>query len=294
MIALLVLLSLLLSACVAPTAQPAQPEAAAPEAAAAAAPAGGTITIGLPAGFDRLDPNVTTFSRVGNMTLQMTDPLVWQKEPGVYTPGLATEWSVNEDATEYRFKLREDVKFHDGTPFNAEAVKFTFDRIVNPDTKAQSAFSNIGPYKETEIVNDYEVIVRFNTGYAPFLDSLSGATLVPVSPTAQQRVGNENWGITEFVGTGPFKFESMVLNQEVVMVRNPDYNWGPEWMGQTGPANVDKLIYKFIEEPATRTAALETGEIDFMEETPEIDFPNLQANPDMVTVDLPSLALAGR
>ena len=148
---------------------------------------GDTIVVGLPAGFDRLDPNVTTFSRVGNMTLHMTDPLVWQSEPGVYVPGLATEWEVNEDATEYRFKLRDDVTFHDGTPFNAEAVKFTFDRIVDPETQSQSAFSNIGPYKETEIVNDYEVIVRFNTGYAPFLDNLSGTTLVPVSPTAQQR-----------------------------------------------------------------------------------------------------------
>ncbi len=122
--------------------------------------------------------------------MHMTDPLVWQSEPGVYVPGLATEWEVNEDATEYRFKLREDVTFHDGTPFNAEAVKFTFDRIVDPETQAQSAFSNIGPYKETEVVNDYEVIVRFNSGYAPFLDNLSGTTLVPVSPTAQQAVGN--------------------------------------------------------------------------------------------------------
>lgn len=254
-----------------------------PEAAAT----GGTLIVGLPSGFDRLDPNVTTFSRVGNMTLHMTDPLVWQPEPGVYVPGLATEWKVNEDATEYWFKLREDVTFHDGTPFNAEAVKFTFDRIVDPETAAQSAFSNIGPYKETEVINDYELIVRFNTGYAPFLDSLSGATLVPVSPTAQQRVGNEDWGITEFVGTGPFMFESMILDQEIVMVRNPDYNWGPEWLGNTGPANLDKIIYKFIEEPATRTAALLTGEIHFEDDTPTIDFPTLQETPGIVTVELP-------
>ena len=284
--ALLMVFSLVLSACVAPPAQPApaalvvaEPE---PEAAG-----GGTITIGLPAGFDRLDPNVTTFSRVGNMTLHMTDPLVWQKSPGEYTPGLATEWSVNADATEYKFTLRDDVTFHDGTPFNAEAVKFTLDRIVDPETKSQSALSNIGPYKETEVVGDYEVVVKFNGGYAPFLDNLSGPTLVPVSPTAQKRVGNEDWGITEFIGTGPYMFESMILNQEIVLTRNPDYNWGPEWMGQTGPAIVEELVFKFVEEPSTRTAALETGEIDFMDQAPEIDFRNLEANPDMVTVELP-------
>jgi peptide/nickel transport system substrate-binding protein len=251
------------------------------------APAGGTLIVGLPSGFDRLDPNVTTFSRVGNMTIHMTDPLVWQSEPGVYVPGLAIEWTVNDDATEYWFKLREDVTFHDGTPFNAEAVKFTFDRIVDPETGSQSAFSNIGPYKETEVINDYELIVRFNTGYAPFLDNLSGSTLVPVSPTSQQRVGNEDWGITEFVGTGPFMFESMILDQEIVMVRNPDYNWGPEWLGNAGPANLDKIIYKFIAEPATRTAALLTGEIHFEDQTPEIDFPTLEGTPGIVTVELP-------
>ena len=70
-------------------------------------------------------------------------------------------------------------------------------------------------------------------------------------------------------------------------MRNPDYNWGPEWLGQTGPANVEKIVYKFIEEPATRTAALETGEIDFMDQTPEIDFASLEANPDITTVELP-------
>ena len=283
---LLILFGLSLSACAAPVAAPST-GATTTETTAADAAMGTEIVVGIPAGFDRLDPSVTTFSRVGNITLHMTDPLVWQSEPGVYAPGLATEWEVNEDATEYRFKLRDDVTFHDGTPFNAEAVKFTFDRIVNPETQAQSAFSAIGPYKETEIVNDHEIIVRFNSGYAPFLDSLSGPNLVPTSPTALQRVGNEDWGITEFVGTGPFKFDSMVLNQEIVLVRNPDYNWGPDWLGQTGPANVEKLIYKFVEEPATRTAALETGEIDFMDQTPEIDFPNLAANPDLVTVQLP-------
>jgi peptide/nickel transport system substrate-binding protein len=293
MLVLIVVATLAFAACVAPVATPAapvQPPAAQEATPAPAAPAeakGGTIVIGLPSGFDRLDPNVTTFSRVGSISMHLVDPLVWQPKPGVFEPGLATEWTVNADATEYRFKLRQDVKFHDGTPFNAQAVKFTFDRIVNPETKSQSAASLIGPYKETEVVNDYELIVRFNSGYAPFLDSLSSPYLAPVSPTALQRVGNENWGLTEFVGTGPFKFESMILDNEIVLVRNPDYNWGPAWLGQTGPTTVEKLIYKFIPEEATRTAALETGEIHFEDEVPPVDFPNLEANPDIVTVKLP-------
>ena len=129
---------------------------ATPEAAEAEAGEETTVVIGMPSGFDILDPNITTFTRVGRITLPMTDPLIWQVEVGEFAPGLATEWSVNEDATEYTFKLRDDVTFHDGTPFNAEAVKFTFDRIVDPESKSQMGLSLIGPYQETEIVNDYD------------------------------------------------------------------------------------------------------------------------------------------
>jgi peptide/nickel transport system substrate-binding protein len=248
------------------------------------------VVIGMPSGFDILDPNVTTFTRVGRITMPMTDQLIWQTEVGEFVPGLATEWSVNEDATEYAFKLRDDVTYHDGTPFNAEAVKFTFDRIVDPETKSQMGLSLIGPYAETEIVNDYEIIVRFSEPYAPFLDSVSEPYLAPVSPTAVE-TGGYAWGMHKFVGTGPFMFESMILDNEVVMVRNPDYNWGPPELGFDGPAKVDKLVFKFISEPATRTAALLTGEIDFLDEVLEIDFPTLEADPNFTTVEMPQAGM---
>ncbi len=122
---------------------------ATPEAAEIEAADETTVVIGMPSGFDILDPNITTFTRVGRMTLHMTDPLIWQVEPGVFVPGLATEWSVNEDATEYTFKLRDDVTFHDGTPFNAEAVKFTFDRIVDPAQQVPD-----GPERDRAVPGD--------------------------------------------------------------------------------------------------------------------------------------------
>lgn len=288
-VVLFIVASLIISACVAPAPQGAEePQPAAePEQPAV----GGTVTIGMPAGFDTLDPNVTTFTRVARIALHMTDPWIWQVEPGVFAPGLATEWSVNEDATEYRFKFREDVTFHDGTPFNAEAIKFTLDRIADPATKSQIARSMIGAYEETEVINDYEVVVRFSSPYAPFLDSVSQPYLAPVSPTAVQEAGEEAWGMTTFVGTGPFKFESMVLNEEVVLARNPDYNWGPEEFGMEGPPSVEKLVFKFIQEPSTRTAALLTDEIDFLDEVLAVDFKNLEENPDITTVQMPQPGL---
>jgi peptide/nickel transport system substrate-binding protein len=237
--------------------------------------------------FDKIDPNATTFSRVGKIGMHIADPLVWQPQPGTFEPGLATEWSINADATEYTFKLRQDVKFHDGTPFNAAALKFTYDRIADPATKAQTALSLLGPYKETEVINDYEVKVRFNTPFAPFLDSLSSSYLTPISPTAYQRVGAENWGITEYVGTGPYKLQSYTPDSEVVLVRNPDYNWAPAFAGVNGPAKISQIVFKIITEPATRIASKETGEVNFVEDVPEIDFNRMKDNPDFVSLAVP-------
>jgi peptide/nickel transport system substrate-binding protein len=246
---------------------------------------GGTLVIGTGAGsFDRMDPNVTTMTPVGNITILMADPLLWQVDTGKFAPGLATEWTVNEDATEYRFKLRDDVKFHDGTPLNAEAVKFMFDRIADPEWKSQMAFSLIGPYKETEVINDYEFVVRFNSPYAPFLDSVSQPYLAPVSPTMVEEQGVEGFGLTTFAGTGPYMLESMVIDSEYVLTRNPDYDWGPAEWGMNKPAKLDKIIFKPIAEEATQVAALLTGEIDYLDEVPPVDWPDLVANPDINTV----------
>ncbi|TMI98970.1 MAG: ABC transporter substrate-binding protein, partial [Bacillati bacterium ANGP1] len=148
------------------------------------AQATGTLTYGMAGGFDTLDVTATTFTRVGRIGLHLVDPLVWQTQPGQFAPGLATSWTASPDATSYTFKLRSDVRFHDGTPLTAEAVKVTFDRIVDPETKSQTAFSFIGPYDRTEVVDPYTVRVRFKSPYAAFLDGASTPYLGIISPAA--------------------------------------------------------------------------------------------------------------
>jgi len=235
---------------------------------------------------DTLDPNVTTFSSVGVIMQHVFDPLVWQDPLGSFHPGLATEWSVNEDATEYSFTLRDDVTFHDGTPFNADAVKFTFDRIADPETGAQSAFSLIGPYAETEVVDATHIVVRFNSPFAPFLDSASTPNLSISSPTAIETLGAD-YGLTTAVGTGPFMVESYIPDSEVVLVRNPDYNWGSEEVfGMSGSANLERLTFSLILEPATRLAALESGEVDYIDEVPELDIARLMEEPSLTITQI--------
>jgi peptide/nickel transport system substrate-binding protein len=240
------------------------------------------VTFGISNNVDTLDPNVTTFSSVGIIMLHVFDPLVWQDPLGTFHPSLATGWTVNDDSTEYVLTLRDDVIFHDGTPFNAEAVKFTFDRIANPDTLSQLGISLLGPYAESEVIDEYTVAVRFTRPYAPFLNSLSTPYLAPTSPTAVETLGAD-YGVTSVVGTGPFKLESYVPSSEVVLVRNDDYAWGStdvfEW---SGPSNLGGITFRIIQEPATRLASLESGEVDFIDDVPELDVARLAEDPNFV------------
>lgn len=248
------------------------------------APASGqddvVMTFGLSFSVDTLDPGATTFSGVEIIDGHVFDTLVKQQPLGTFHPALATSWEVNEDATEYTFSLRDDVIFHDGTPFNAEAVKYTFDRIVDPDTNSQMAFSFIGPYMESEVIDEYTIAVRFSAPNAAFLDGLSHPQLGPVSAAAVAELG-EDWGFSGIVGTGPFIFESYTPDSEVVLVKNPDYAWGSEDVfGMNGPTHIDRLVFKLVTEPSTRLAALESGEVDMIDSVPALDIQRLDEGED--------------
>ena len=240
----------------------------------AAGAQGGELFYGLTNKFDTLDPNVTTFSDVARMAYHLFDPLLWESKAGVFVPGLAERWEVNPNATQYTFHLRRDVKFHDGTPFNAEAVKFTFDRIVDPALKSQSAFSAIGPYDSSVVVDPYTVVVKFKDPYAPFLSSVAQSLLSPVSPDAVKKYGKD-FG-THPVGTGPFKLDSYTTDSVVRMVRNPDYRWAPSIFKNRGPAHLDAISYRIIPESSTRLAALKSGQMQVIQDVPTQEYQNLR------------------
>ena len=105
-----------------------------------------------------LDANVWTATNAAHIMRQIYDPLVWQPKAGKFVPGLATKWEINKSGTEFTFWLRNDVNFHDGTKFNAKAVKATLDRIADPATRSLQ-LSRLGPYKNSEILGDYKATV---------------------------------------------------------------------------------------------------------------------------------------
>jgi peptide/nickel transport system substrate-binding protein len=209
---------------------------------------------------DMLDPQITAWNATSSLGINLFDPLVWaDARDNSYKPGLAESWEATPDATVYTFKLRKDVKFHDGTPFNADAVKFNFDRIADPKTASKLAVTLLGPYDSTEVVDDYTVKIHFKSPYGAFLDGASRANLGMASPTAVQKYGPD-FGRNP-VGSGAFKFKEWVANQDIALVRNPDYNWASPLFTHQGPPHLDALTYRSVPEQATADAAFEKGEL---------------------------------
>jgi peptide/nickel transport system substrate-binding protein len=253
--------ALLALALVAPPGSPARAQGPSPRT-------GGTLVYGIRQEPSTTDPHGSAAAVAQRVLASMYDNLVFMTPRGQFLPWLAESWQVSPDAKVYTFRLRRDVKFHDGTRFNAAAVKFSLDRIIDPATKSTSAISALGPYDRTDVVDEFTARVYFKESYAPFLYAASTPFLGIISPTAARK-----WGV-DFnkhpVGSGPFKFDSMVPADNITMVRYPEYRWPPKgFFTNTGPAYIDRVVVKTIPEASTRLATLENGETNAIEPVPE-------------------------
>lgn len=189
------------------------------------------------------------------------DPLlVRDPKTSQIVPGLAQSFNVSTDGTTITLKIRPNVKFHDGTPCDANAVAFSLKRIQDPALKSPMAATISGPVQSINATNTSTVVIVLKKPFAPFLDSLTQVSLAPVSPAAVGKYGKD-FGAHP-VGTGPFMFQSEVPNDNVVLVRNPDYNWAPNVYQHQGPAYLDKVVIRNVPEDATRMALEQAGTID--------------------------------
>ncbi len=260
--------------------------AAAPAAGSTAAPvrlqaAGGTFTFAIWQSPDSLDPAVTGLISAGYILSQVYEPLIWHR-PGLqagkeFFPGLAETWDVSADAKEYTFHLRKDVKFHDGTPLTAAALKTSFDHIVNPATKSLSAASAFGPYDRTDVIDDYTAKIVFKQPNGAFLNTVADALFSPSSPTALAAAG-ANFG-QHPVGTGQYMFKEWVIDDHVTLVKNPNYAWSSPSFANQGQGAFDELVFRIIPDASTRVNALKTGEVDMAENLPPQDVLTFQSDP---------------
>lgn len=231
---------------------------------------GGTLTVVRLSDATKLDPHFITDIPSGNIVYQKVyEGLVEPDKDFKIQPLLAKEWKVIDDTT-WEFKLQEGVTFHDGAPFNAEAVKATFDRLLDPKTESpqRAKFEMI---KEVKVVDEYTVQLLLEYPYAPLLSILASNEGSIISPKAL--ADNPENLSTHPVGTGPFVFESWKTGQEISLTKNEKY-WGKK-------PNIDRVVFKVVPEDATRLAMIETGEAQINDQVPVTEIERIEASDTM-------------
>ena len=234
----------------------------------------GVLVVGQIAEPKALDPAAVTAVNDFRILMNVYDGLVRYKSGTLEVePALAESWEISEDGTEYTFSLREGVTFHDGTAFDAEAVKFNFDRMLKED----HPYHDTGPFplafffsavEEVTVVDPTTVTFKLNAPYAPFLSNLAYPTGLIVSPAAVEANGAD-FGRNP-VGTGPFKFAEWRSNEAVIVEANPDY-WD-------GAPSTQAVIFRPITDANTRTAEMLAGGIDVMVEVPPVALSEFQGD----------------
>jgi peptide/nickel transport system substrate-binding protein len=198
------------------------------------------------------------------LRIGLVDTLVSVDYNADLVPGLAKSWHVSDDGLKWTFKLQEGVSFHDGTPFNAEAVKFSLQRVIEDG----AMFKQV-PIKSIEAKNDHTVVITTKEPFAPLPAYLSKGNTAPISKNSL----NEKGEFEKLIGTGPYQFDAWVPNQEVTLVKNEHY-WGKV-------PKIDKVIYKGIPEATTRIMMLKNGELDMARLLPADQVAQLKGNPDI-------------
>jgi len=263
---------------------------------------GGTFTFGAAGAPEMFDPLYATDGETFRVTRQMFEGLL-DIEPGgaEVIPGLATDWTSNEDGTVWDFTLREGVKFHDGTDFNAEAVCANFERMFNQNEAGQVAaeywgyvmggFANdpeSSLYGGCEATDEFTAQVTITRATSGFPTMLTLSSLAMQSPTALEE-GDANGIATEGegfsfpayaqapAGTGPFKFgEYDEANATITLEANDDY-YGDA-------AKSSELVFKVIADESTRRQELEAGSIDGYDLPNPVDWAGLEEGGNDVIV----------
>jgi len=200
------------------------------------------------------------------------EPLLYTNPPGSaepFTPCLATSWEVSKDGLTWTFHLREGVKFHDGAPFNAAAVKYSIEATLKLDLGAAYMWY---PVKKITAPDDYTV--KITTSYPAALDRVATAMYGAwmFSPKTKGK-SQEWWDAPHEAGTGPYILVSYKPNEELVFKRNPDY-WGGWKSGQ-----FEQVVVRQVAEAATQRQMLEAGEVDFADGLSRDSIPALESNP---------------
>src|SRR5918998_5011212 len=241
----------------------------------------GTLYVALDAEPPELDPNLSSAYVDRQVMASLYDKLVDIDQDGEIVPMLATSYEVSDDDLVYTFHLREGIKFHDGTEFNAEAVKYNLDRYQEEDSVRST---EVEPIESVEVVDEYTVRVTLSEPFAPFLAVLTDRAGIMASPKALEE---NNGRISKNpVGTGPFEFVERVRGDHITVERNQDY-----W--RDGLPKIDSIEYRGIDDENVQYQNLQSGELDLIDSIPFVEFRELQESDDYEVSMEPGLGYQG-
>ena len=244
-----------------------------------------TIVVGLSQTILTLDPANHRNRETETVIRNIYDGLVTRKTDGTVVPEIAESWE-NPEPTIWEFKIRDGIKFHDGTELTVEDVKFTFDRILKEgamEGETSPRQGLLGPLQEVEIVGDDVVRFILAEPYPILLAMLPHQQIV--SKAYVEAVGSEI--ATRPMGCGPFKFVEGSIDERIVLERFEDYYGGSPEIPPVGPAPAKRVIFEFMPEVSTRVAALQGGDVHIIHAIPPDMVATLESDPniEVKTVD---------
>ena len=233
------------------------------------------VSIGLQAAITSMDPHFHNLSPNNALSLHIFQPLIQRDENQKLIPALATSWKALDDLT-WEFKLRKNVRFHDGTPFTAEDVVFTLKRVPDVPNSPSSFATFTKPIIDVKVIDPHTIIFKTATAHVLLPSDLASVMIVSKLHGEKATTADYNSGKAA-IGTGPYKFAEYVPNQRVVFTASYGF-WGGEepW---------DKITYKMLTNPAARVAALLSGDVQMIETVPTADIAKLSKDKNYNLVD---------
>ena len=240
---------------------------------------GGTMRIAMDADNTTMDPHRSTAAVDRQVYNNVYGKLVDIDVKFGIVPQLAQSWDIKNGGLTYIFKLHRGVKFHDGTDFNADIVKWNFDRMRDP-ALASPRRSEIAPVKDVKVVDPYTVEITLSAPFTPFLSVLTDRAGMMVSKAAVEKFKDDF--ARNPVGTGPFRFVEWVKDDHMTLKRFDGY-----W--EKGLPYLDEIIYRPIPDSSVRFTALRTGQVDFMHQIQSKDVAAARAERSLTVSEIPSL-----
>ena len=214
------------------------------------------------------------------------DRLVEQDADLSYYPHLAESWEEAPDGMSWTFHLKKGVKFHNGEPFNAAVIPAWLELFRTSDNAYMAEAID-----KVETPDDYTVKFVMKHADPNMLYNLSSTFMAIVEPKAYKALGDK-FGVTEAIGTGPFKLDTFTVGQETVLVRNDDYKWASPLSTNQGPPKIEKLTFREIAEDSTAFLELKTGGVDMLLSVPNDLIGEVQKESKLAVMTLPGREVA--